>query len=133
MDQESLFHERIEDAALAVIEKCGGRKKFAAEMWPDKGIGDAHNLLNACLNPEKREHFTPDQLMYVMRRGKAIGCHALTTYLARQAGYADPTPVDPKDEAAELMRQFNETGRAMARMVERIERLAPVANLRSVA
>ncbi len=124
MQQEPLFHERIEDAALAVIDRCGGRKKFAAEMWPDKSLADAHNLLNACLNPEKRESFKPEQLLYICRRGRDVGCHALIVYLARSIGYADPQPIEPEDERAELQRQYVEAARSMARMAERIERLS---------
>jgi hypothetical protein len=122
--QDSLFHERVEDAAAAVIDRCGGRKKFAAEMWPDRSVGDAHNLLNACLNPEKRERFSPDQLLYILRKGRAVGCHTLITFMAREAGYTDPQPIEPEDERAKLQREYVEAAKAMGRMAERIEQLA---------
>ena len=41
--QHALFHERIEDAIDEVVRQCGGRKKLACEMWPDKPAREAHN------------------------------------------------------------------------------------------
>ena len=104
--QQALFHERIEDALLAVIQACGGRKTFAVEMFGEtKSQRDAHNLLDAMLNPERRERFSPEQLMYVARRGRAVGCHAVMEYLARDVGYTCE-PIEPEDQVAELQREF---------------------------
>lgn len=130
--QDQLFHERIEDACAEVIDRSGGRKKFAAEMWPDKLVADAHNHLNACLNPAKRERFSPDQLLYIARRGRAVGCHSLITWLAREAGYSDPQPLEPEDERAALQRQYVDAVKAMSRINERMERLS-ASPLRSAA
>lgn len=106
MHQEQLFFDRVEDALGAVIDACGGRKRVAVQMYPDKPVQDAHNLLNAQLNPERRERFTPDQVLYLARRGREVGCHAVMQYLAREVGYADPVPVEPEDQEAQLQRQF---------------------------
>lgn len=106
MQQEPLFFERMEEALAAVIDRCGGRKAFAAELFPDKPMRDAHNLLDAMLNPDRREKFAPAQVAYVVRRGREVGCHAVMQFLARDAGYAEPVPVDPADVEAELQRSF---------------------------
>jgi hypothetical protein len=109
--QDVLFHERIEDAMLAVIDRCGGRKRFAAEMFPDRSVADAHHHLNACLNPEKRERFNPDQLLYIARRGREVGCHAVLMFMARELGYCDPVPIEPEDERAALQRRSSKRRR----------------------
>jgi hypothetical protein len=106
MQQEALFFERIEDALSAVIDACGGRKRFSALLMPDKPMRDAHNLLDAMLNPERRERFTPSQLVFVAKAGREAGCHAVMQFLAREAGYAEPVPADPEDQNAELQRSF---------------------------
>lgn len=106
MHQDQLFFDRVEDALAAVVDQCGGRKKFAGEMFPDKPPRDAHNLLDAMLNPERREKFSPEQVLYVAKRGREVGCHAVMLYLAREAGYADPVPINPADREAELQQQF---------------------------
>ena len=87
-----LFHERIEDAIDEVIRGAGGRKKVAVELWPDKPAREAHNLLDACMNPERRERFAPSQVLWFAQRGRQIGCHAVIMFMARECGYADPTP-----------------------------------------
>ena len=52
---------------------------------------------------------------------------ALAELLA-ELGYAPPQPVEPRDEAAELQRQFIEASRMMSQLASRIERLqAPAA------
>lgn len=123
MHQEPLFFERMEDAMAVVVEQCGGRKKFAVEMFPDKPPRDAHNLLDAMFNAERREKFSPSQILYIAKRGRDIGCHVVMLHICREAGYADPIPVTPKDVADELQRQYIEAARSMARIAERIETL----------
>ncbi len=133
MQQETLFHERIEDAIAAVSDRIG-RKRVAKELWPDKSERDAHNLFDACLNPERKERFSPSQMVFIARKGREVGLHSVMVFLCRELGYADPLPVEPVDEYAELQRQFNESVRVQARMVERMERLTtPVRTVRAAA
>lgn len=130
MTQQALFHERIEDAIAAVVDACGGRKVVASELWPDKPLRDAHNLLDACLNPGKREKLDPSQVVYIAKRGRQVGCHLLVAYLCRECGYADPVPVEPEDERAMLMREFIEAQKSLQHMTARMER---VGLIRAVA
>lgn len=135
MEQQALFFERIEEALDAVIRAAGGRKKMAAELWPDKPVRDAHNLLDACLNPERRERLTPSQLQFIARRGRECGCHAVMQYLARECGYAEPVPLDPQDERAALERRLIESVGELRHIEARLARLlqtpAAVTPLRS--
>lgn len=120
--QGSLFYERIEDALDAVINACGGRKKFACEMWPEKPARDAHNLIDACLNTERRERFTPQQVLFILRRGREVGFHAAAVALFRDVGY-HLEPLEPEDEKAALQRAFVESVNMQRRLVERMEHL----------
>ena len=74
--------DRIEDAIDEVIHRCGGRKAFATDLWPHKAQRDAHNLLDACLNPDRREKFSPGAVVYIARRGHDVGCHAVMQFIA---------------------------------------------------
>jgi hypothetical protein len=123
MDQQALFFERIEDALDCVINAAGGRKRIAAELWPDKPLRDAHNLLDACLNPERRERFTPSQVQFIARKGREANCHAVMQFLARECGYSDPQPIEPEDERAALMRQFIEAQKSMQHLAKQMERV----------
>lgn len=120
--QSVLFHERFEDALDEVIRVCGGRKAFACEMWPDKSARDAHNLLDACLNPERRERLTPEQLLYIARRGAEVGCHAVMTYLAAECGY-DVKPVTRAEEVDRLTAVVAQSTKTLATALATLERL----------
>jgi hypothetical protein len=123
MDQPALFHERIEDALSEVINACGGRKKFACQMWPNKPARDAHNLIDACLNPERREKFGPDDLLYILKRGRDVGCHSGMRFLNAECGYLAPVAANPEDEKAALQRQMIEASKVLANSLDRLERL----------
>ena len=122
MDTPSLFCESIEEAVAEVAMRCGGRKAFAASMWPSLPVRDAHNRFDACLNPERREQFHPSDILYILRRGREAGCHSLMLFLARETGYADPQPMEPEDERAKLQREFVQAQKAMTQLAARMER-----------
>lgn len=122
METPSLFVESIEEAVAEVARVCGGRKAFAAAMWPSLPVRDAHNRFDACLNPERREQFHPSDILYILRRGREAGCHSLMLFLARESGYTDPQPMEPEDERAKLQREFVQAQRAMAQLAARMER-----------
>ena len=114
------------------MNASGGRKKFAAELWPEKSQRDAHNLIDACLNAERRERFTPQQVFYILRRGREIGFHAATESMFRDIGY-HITPVEPADEMAELQRAYIESVQMQRRIADRLEKLAvpPLSSVRA--
>jgi hypothetical protein len=120
--QTALFHERIEDAIDEVIRACGGRKKVACEMWPDKPQREAHNLIDACLNPDRRERFTPDQIIYLARRGHEANCHALMLYLGSDCGY-EIKPVTQSEEVDRLTSVVEQSTKTLAAALATLERL----------
>jgi hypothetical protein len=115
--------ERIEDAIDEVIQRCGGRKAFSAEMWPGKSQRDAHNLLDACLNPERREKFSPGAVVYIAKRGHDVGCHAVIQFISTECGYAPPTPISTADERSDLEARYIEAAKEMSKIADRIERI----------
>jgi hypothetical protein len=119
--QLSLHHESIVDALREVVQAAGGPKKVGAAMYPEKTAEDAAGRIRDCLNPDRREHFTPEQVTYLVRLGRGIGCHALMTYLSRSGGYADPRPIEPEDEVARLQREFIEATKNLGSLAAKIE------------
>lgn len=120
--QGALFHERFEDAIDEVIRVCGGRKRFACEMWPDKPARDAHNLLDACLNPERRERLSPAQVMYIAKRGAESGCHAVMQYMAAECGY-EIKPITKAEEADRLATVVEQSAKTLAAALASLERI----------
>lgn len=128
--------EDINGALIACVKACGGSKQVGCRLWPEKTVDAAQRHLLACLNEAKAERLCPEQLVLLMRMGREQGCHEVMRFIAAALGYAEPLPIEPKDEAAELQRRFIEASAQLARMAERIERLhefAPVHVLRGVA
>ena len=119
--QLALMHESITDAIREVIQAAGGPKKVGAMLWPDQPADHAAGRVRDCLNADRRERFTPDQVMFILRIGRECGCHSLINYISRESGYADPQPIEPEDELARLQREFVESTKAIGHMAARIE------------
>lgn len=124
--------ESINEALIACVKALGGSKQVGHKLWPEKAVDAAQRHLLACLNEDKPERLSPDQLILLMRMGREKGCHDVMGYIASTLGYADPVPIDPRDELTELLRQSNELRQQLLRSSERMERLMTPA-LRNVA
>lgn len=116
--------ETINEVLIACVKSCGGSKQVAHKLWPEKPLDAAQRHLLACLNEDKAERLSPQQVLLLLRLSRQAGCHIGMQYLAAELGYAEPQPVEPRDEVAELQRQYIEAARAMGKLAERIERLA---------
>ena len=121
--QMTLIHESITDALREVIQAAGGAKKVGAMMFPDMPADHAAGKVRDCLNIDRRERFTPDQVAMIVRIGREVGCHAVMNFLARDGGYANPVPIEPEDEAMRLQREFVEATKSLAQMANRIEQM----------
>lgn len=124
MSQPALFHESISDALRELVGALGGTKAVGARMRPEMPADHAGRWLADCLNDTRREHLTPAQLMWLLREGRVVGHHAAIRWMAGEAGYSEPSPIEPEDERSRLQREYVEAARGLARMAERIERLS---------
>lgn len=82
--QMSLHHESIADALREVIQAAGGAKAVGERMFPDMPIDHAASRIRDCLNHDRGECFTPDQVMMILRMGHQAGCHAGLIFIARE-------------------------------------------------
>ncbi len=121
----SLFHESLNEAIKDCINAVGGAKAVACRLWPEKTPEASHRLLLSCLNDDRPEHLTPDQVVMVLRLARAKGCHIGIAYILRDLGYADPQAIEPRDEAAELQRAFIASIEQGKQIMARLERLQP--------
>lgn len=125
--------ESINEALIACVKACGGSKQVGHKLWPEKTMEAAQRHLLACLNEDKPERLSPEQLVLLMRMGHERGFHGVMAYLADSVGYAAPEPTCPHDELAELLKESNELRRQLIAQSERIERLMPRAGLKAAA
>ena len=110
-------------ALVEAVKALGGSKVVAGKLWPEKQIEAAQRLLLDCLNDDRPAHLSPDHVLLVLRLARQAGHHGAASWLLAELGYAPPVPVEPRDEVAELQRQFIEASRAMQQLAGRIERL----------
>lgn len=120
--QIPLICDTLNTAIGAVIVALGGNKRTGCMLWPTLPADEAGRKLAQCINPDRREKLSPDELFLLLREGRKIGCHTLAAYLMRECGYADPQPIEPEDERAALQRQFVQAGAEMKRLFAQMER-----------
>ena len=54
-------------------------------------------------------------------------------FMARDAGYSDPQPVEPEDEVARLQREYVEATKALLHMANKIDAMQTRVVMKSVA
>ena len=116
--------ESLNDALIDLVKALGGSKAVGAQLWPEKSIDAAQRHLLACLNDDKPERLTPDHLMLLLRLARQHGHHATLAHMLADLGYAPTHPLQPRDESAELQRQFVESVKLQQQIVERMEKAA---------
>jgi len=120
MEQEPLFYEDIYDAMRHAVQRLGGAKRVGSQIWPDKSADKAGEYLLACLNRDRAEKLSVEQFLWLRREARRIGCHTIAAFENQDGGYAPPQPIEPADEAAELMRLFVESVKKQEQISNRL-------------
>lgn len=122
MTQQPLWHDTVFDAVRALVDALGGPKRVAAQMWPTRDLGEGHRYLLKCLDQDRPEKLGLDEFVWLMRTGRAAGCHVLAEWLAQACMY-ELHVVDPAAREADLARQVEQTMSAAADLLRQWERL----------
>ena len=123
MNQPSLFHEDIWMALTDCVRALGGAKTVGHLMRPEKDPVDAGKWLLDCLSSKRNDKLCLEQVLWILREARKINCHAGATFILRDAGYADPQPIEPEDERAALQRSFVESVKLQRQILTRLESL----------
>jgi hypothetical protein len=122
-DQQSLWHDTLEDAIRSAVDALGGPKRVGADLWPSRRLPEAARLLNHALDVDRPEKLSLGEVELIGRLAREAGCHTIATYLMRAWGYQDPQPVEPVDELAELQRAFMASVDQQKQILQRLEQL----------
>lgn len=125
--------ESLNEALIHAVKALGGSKQVGFKLWPEKTIDSAQRHLLACLNDDKPERLSPDHLMMLLRLARASGHHEPLAYILQDLGYAQTHPIEPRDEDAELRREYIEAVRLQAQIVDRMEKASARSSVRAVA
>lgn len=116
----------IYEALVECVRAAGGSKHVAAMLWPAKAarnLDDARRYLASCLDPDRAEKLSLDEILLIMRAARERGCHVAMTWLSRELNYTPPLPIRPRDEADDLRRQMLEMGRKLADGLDRLRQI----------
>lgn len=106
--QAKLFITDIYDALGDLVRAAGGPKAVGQALRPTKPADDAAGWVKDCLNRNRREKFDAEDMMWLLKRGRELGCHDPIGFICTQAGYTAPEPVEPETELAKLLREYVE-------------------------
>lgn len=101
------MHELLTDALKEIETVVGGAKAVGGRLWPDLQPDAAGRRWRDCLNHDRAEKLSLDQLTLVMRLGAERGCHAPMQWLCNALNYDAPRPRDIAAERAALRQQMS--------------------------
>lgn len=122
-EQDRLFITDIYDALGDLVRALGGPKAVGLALKPEKTGEDAAGWIKDCLNRNRREKFDPEQILWLLRRGREVGCHEPINWICANAGYSAPEPKEPETELAKLLREYLEAETRRAALQPKIEEL----------
>ena len=126
-----MHFDSMNEALIACVKASGGSKQVGAALWPDVAPDHAQRKLLNALDESRPEKISPSQVMMILKLAKAHGFHEGIGHILESLSYSPTHPVEPKDEAADLMRQVMEGQRTLAMQMDRLASLQP--QLRVVA
>ena len=65
------------------MRALGGTKSVGVALWPSKPATEAQTRLSDCLNPQRRETLTIDEVMLILRRSREVGYHGAMAFVAQ--------------------------------------------------
>lgn len=131
--QPELFYESYLEGLRDDVKSIGGPKVVGGKFWPEKEPVGAGNLVNDCLNANRRDRFNEDQERYIMRKAReARGFSAALYFLCDDTGFDRPPAKNPVDEIAKRQQEFVDAVRTAERISKDLQRLtqAPLAAVR---
>lgn len=123
--------ETLNQILIDCVRAAGGSAIVGPKLWPEKVPETAQRMLLDCLNEERPAKLSPDQVLLVLRLAREKGYHGGVNYILQTLGYAPTTPVEPKDEVADLMRTFQSSVALQADLVVRMEKAASRVGLKA--
>jgi hypothetical protein len=114
----------MNDMLLEVVNSIGGAKKIGAMLWPELPPDAAQRKLLDCLNPERPAKLDPEQVLLLLKLARKQGEMVGIEFLCEQLHYTVPQPIEPKDEKADLQRQFIAAKSELAALLARMDGLS---------
>lgn len=125
--------ESLNQVLIDCVKAAGGSAIVGAKMFPEKTPLSAQRTLLDCLSEDRPAKLSPEQVLLVLRLAREKGCHDGMNFIADDLGYGTPVPIEPRDEVADLMREFNASVEMQSKLADKIQKAAARLNMRAVA
>jgi len=122
-EQNRLFITDIYDAIGDLVRAAGGPKAVGQVLKPEIPTDESAAWVKNCLNRNRREKFDAEHILWLLKRGREVGCHEPIAFICGQAGYAAPQPIEPETELAKLLREYVEAANRISTVQPKIEEL----------
>lgn len=122
-EQDKLFITDIYDALGDLVRALGGPKAVGLALKPEKAGDEAAVWVKDCLNRNRREKFDPEQILWLLKKGREAGRHEPISWICVQSGYSEPEPKEPETELARLLREYIDIEGKRSAMQPQIEAL----------
>jgi len=116
------FFDSFDDALRAVVKALGGYKAVGVRMRPELPMEQAKDWVRHCLDASRRERFTPDQVLWLLREARQVGFHAAMDFLAADTGY-QASPVDVQAQVQSIEASIASTLEDLNRRVAHLTKL----------
>lgn len=130
--QEELFLDDFTDALAHTIKALGGFGAVGAELWPAKPLRSAENWLRDCLNPNRSEKLSMDEVVTILRLARDRGIHTAIYKLCDDAGYGRPAIAPNKTPQQILAEKFQRTAAELSRLADEMAAIDQTAKMRVV-
>ncbi len=100
------IHQALDELVCAIGGDKSPYKNIGGELWPSKTQDTAYARLKASLDPNQEQKFSPEEMLYLLRRGRQSGVHVLAMYIMQEAGYEIPVPAAPNSPRVEIMERM---------------------------
>ena len=127
------MYENIEDALRDAVRALGGTKAVGGRLFPSLPIEQAASRVADCLNVDRRQHFAPSEVCWLLRQARIAGHHETMVYIATVAGYEPPRPASDPEELAALQQAFIRATSDLKAIGHRIETISARAAIRPAA
>jgi hypothetical protein len=129
--QDPLFHEDFNDALSSLVKALGKLDAVAHDLWPTKVHGGRY--LSDCLNPDRDAKLSLDDVVALLRMGRAKGIHWAMHKLCDVTGYAPPGIAKTKTPEQRLAEELRRIADDYARVADELAVLNQSKKLQAVS
>lgn len=101
----SSVNRTLQEALRLAIDALGGMKAVGSRLKPEMDPVLAREWLSHCLQRDRRERMTLDQVAWILREARSAGKHDGFEALAQLLGYRVTAVIDEREAIVDLARQ----------------------------